>query len=685
PQPIEQVWKLLEDGARVLGAMHRQGLLHYDVTPGNLMLDDTGARTRFVLTDGGLAHVGPVAGVARGTPQFMAPEVTELGTHDHRCDLYSLGLVAYRFATGRDPIEGGDAGVLRRRREEDAPRARTIRPEIPLTLDAVLAGLLSRDPGARPHDAFDLLDKLSDARGESVARFTHDEGVAAAEGGALVGGTEALARVRAIVAVLEERRAAGTGRLAAARAPKIADPVLILRGRSSAGATRVASEALDLARTQGVPALLMSGRETSGDRRGPLRHLVDGMATLQRAPDEPIEEIRLDLGRRRDLGREERSHAITRAVEHFVRGVETTAKRTPFLLVVQDFGELPERAQQAIRVLSRHLLALRENGGSASAPSVVLVVDIGAAEAESLLIPDAQSPERPLLDTPPLGRDDLLAFTSARFPGIAPDDTDLDRIAAVSEGLPGTLAAMLAEGSRRGDLRYEAGRWSWNVDALDSYELRTGLSPVLAEALETADEDVRALLGYLSLVEAPLEESVVQELWSHYSDRPLPTTPLIRTSSRSGARYFNAATRTGVAISLESNETERDHAQRLLAALASASEPSSLLDYARLSILTGAVRQGADALIRGWATLHAAQRTRAQELISSALTADESLIAESVMRSSLSSLLEYGPHAAASATMLARGLKPTASDTDAGLRIAAVLAGARREREALSP
>ena len=53
-----------------------------------------------MLTDGGLAHIGPVEGVARGTPLYMAPEVTEVGEHDHRADLYSLGLVAFRLATG---------------------------------------------------------------------------------------------------------------------------------------------------------------------------------------------------------------------------------------------------------------------------------------------------------------------------------------------------------------------------------------------------------------------------------------------------------------------------------------------------------------------------------------------------------------------------------------------------------
>ena len=80
---------------------------------------------------------------------------------------------------------------------------------------------------------------------------------------------------------------------------------------------------------------------------------------------------------------------------------------------------------------------------------------------------------------------------SVRFPGIAPDEADLERIHATSEGLPGVARrACSPRAAAAGTWCYEAGRWSWNVDALDSYEMRTGLSPLLAEALANADENL---------------------------------------------------------------------------------------------------------------------------------------------------------------------------------------------------
>src|SRR5262245_4099538 len=87
PLPEEQVWRLIEDGARVLSALHGLGVVHYDVTPGNLVREEGPGGASFVLTDGGLASLGPVKGIARGTPMYMAPELTEAAGHDHRVDL----------------------------------------------------------------------------------------------------------------------------------------------------------------------------------------------------------------------------------------------------------------------------------------------------------------------------------------------------------------------------------------------------------------------------------------------------------------------------------------------------------------------------------------------------------------------------------------------------------------------
>src|SRR5262245_37473359 len=148
PLPESEVWRFLEDGARVLGAIHEQGVIHYDVTPGNFLREESAAGVAFTLTDGGLASLGPVKGIARGTPRFMAPELLDGSPHDHRVDLYALGLVAFLLASGRDPVVGGGGEVLGRRRREDAPALRSLAPAASEALEKAIALLLAREPQA---------------------------------------------------------------------------------------------------------------------------------------------------------------------------------------------------------------------------------------------------------------------------------------------------------------------------------------------------------------------------------------------------------------------------------------------------------------------------------------------------------------------------------------------------------
>ncbi|MDJ0522434.1 MAG: response regulator [Planctomycetota bacterium] len=662
-QPVELVWRLLEDGARVLGALHRIGLIHYDVTPGNVMLSDDGGDPHFVLTDGGLAHLGPVRGVARGTPMYMAPEVTDESGHDHRADLYALGLVAYRLATGRDPFQGGAGEVLGKRRRQAAPRASTFRPDLPEKLDDLLAEILERDPNARPHDALALLQRIDELRPSAVPAFLHAEGVAAAEGGRLVGRNALIERFGSGLGVLEQRVQAGAGRLARARLPLLEDPVLILAGAPGSGCTRMADECFTRARDRGVPAILMSGRETTGDRRGPLRHLVDGMAGLGLGPDDEYREIRLDLGTRRGLGREERAHALTRAVEAFVRGVETTAERTPFVLVIEDFPDLPQRAQEATRVLARHLLARRESGGATLAPPVLLLVDMGDESPDSLLVADANEPQRPVERLEPLSADEVARICLERFPGLEPVRADVERIHEASEGLPGVLVALMAEGCHRGDLRHESGRWNWNVDALSEYDIERGLGPVHADALRAASEPLVQLLGYLSLVESPIEDGIVQHLWAKHAITPIPATPLMRTVARGDHTYFtttNLAIRKAVLARLP-DDVRNDLATHLLEALDQQDNPETALDRARLAARLEDHARAIRCVHARWHSMSQSARLATQDLLAQVVKEKPSLLQKAEPLEHMSSMLEHGSSAISVAKALAGAIRSGAS------------------------
>jgi hypothetical protein len=149
-----------------LGAAHRAGLAHRDVKPDNILLD--GAERRVLLTDFGIAKAlgeGESAltgsGMLVGTPQYMSPEQAAGDPVDHRTDVYSLGVVAYRMIAGCLPFDAGTTQAVLARILTQVPRPLwALRSECPDDLVVVVGRSLAKDPGDRWADLDEALDVL---------------------------------------------------------------------------------------------------------------------------------------------------------------------------------------------------------------------------------------------------------------------------------------------------------------------------------------------------------------------------------------------------------------------------------------------------------------------------------------------------------------------------------------------
>lgn len=182
PLPPEQVRALGVRLARTLVAAHRAGVLHRDVTPGNVLLDQDASQA--VLTDFGLARVSQ--GVTQrstgllGTAGYAAPEVYAGERADPRSDLYGLGAVLYLAASGKAAFDARNPmGVLQAQMDEGWVPLREARPDLPEDLCVTIESLLRREPDDRPEGAREVLDALEQRTSPSDPASTATSSAAA--------------------------------------------------------------------------------------------------------------------------------------------------------------------------------------------------------------------------------------------------------------------------------------------------------------------------------------------------------------------------------------------------------------------------------------------------------------------------------------------------------------------------
>ncbi|HEX3160057.1 MAG TPA: serine/threonine-protein kinase, partial [Gemmatimonadaceae bacterium] len=271
PLPVEDALRLATQVARALAYAHARGIVHRDVKPENILLDEDG---QAILADFGIARALSAdqeqrltqTGVTLGTPTYMSPEqcMAEKGL-DGRSDIYSLGCVLFEMLAGEPPFTGANAqAVTARHLLEAVPCLTLVRPTVSDEVEDVVLRALAKTPA----DRFATVDELATAL-ERLLTTGHATSA------------RTVATPRNVLAQRRQRRRQRTAWVAAAGALLVASLVGVVAWRR--GTSTVTPETAEAARHVAVLYFddLTPGRRLGWLADGLTESLIDELARVQ--------------------------------------------------------------------------------------------------------------------------------------------------------------------------------------------------------------------------------------------------------------------------------------------------------------------------------------------------------------------------------------------------------------------
>jgi serine/threonine protein kinase/predicted Zn-dependent protease len=170
--PVEEALDIMRQMLSGLQAAHREGVIHRDLKPGNIMRDSQG---RIIVMDFGLARSLEGDGMTRtgtmmGTMEYMSPEQAHARELDARSDIFTVGLICYELLTGKMPYhaESAVASLLKRMQERAAPPSHWD-ATIPQPVSELVSKCLERDPAERWQSAQQIIERIDEIQDKQAA------------------------------------------------------------------------------------------------------------------------------------------------------------------------------------------------------------------------------------------------------------------------------------------------------------------------------------------------------------------------------------------------------------------------------------------------------------------------------------------------------------------------------------
>jgi len=481
--------RLFAQVLRALQYVHSRGIIHYDVKPGNIIVNADGEAK---LIDFGLATTEtPVSGAMRGTIGYAAPEVVRGELGDPRSDLYSLGIVFYEALAGRRPFVADSAlEVLRMQSESEPEPLRKLNKKVPAELERIVLRLLRRDPSGRFFTANEVNRALSRALDIPLEEETVETARAYLSGGGFVGRDSEFETFRSLISGLES----GSDGL----------PFWFVTGETGIGKSRLLRETGYYAQLSGV--LLIRGRCASSDSRpfGPFADVVGGLAgilpkKLKKDFDKTVKTL---AGKSRAGGEVDRNRFMNDAATLIMEA----ARQRPALIIIDDIEEADEDTLALLEHLARVLWLTRQKNERAR----LLVLcgcntEVKSADAVKEFITRREAGGiAGRVDLSPLSDEAQRKLLSAMFGGAGPPETVAKTVLDAAGGNPLIIEQTVQQLFDSKLLFYEFGKWRASP-VFGETRLPVGGEGVLKQRVKTFTEDRRAVAEALACAGRPAD------------------------------------------------------------------------------------------------------------------------------------------------------------------------------------
>jgi len=509
--PWEEALDLLVPVIRALAYLHGRGVVHFDLKPGNIVVGSRGALCQVKVVDFGLAGLRGVRGLVMGTPHYVSPEIASAKEGDHRSDLYSLGIMAYKLLTGETPYSATQSldVLLKRKMTEPVRFAGAHAERVPLWLREIVEQLCSVDPSGRPAGAGDLLDLINRAGGLAYELETRDTRQNYLFSSAFVGRSRELEDVQhSVDAGLKGEKHAG----------------LFVTGRSGMGKSRLMREVRQTVQLRGVPFLEVDCFERDLTESGPMANLVlqaarlatsVGAASLLNdhgpemvklvpslaldpgvAPTPPLENA--DAERRR----------VIEAIADFLVGL---GRFVPYVAYVND---LQWARDGTIDVVSS-LLAIRSGSGAGSKFCLLgsyRIDDVVSRPVARLMEPGPLRPVPRAVELAALRDEDVAGLLRSMLGLVELPEGLAARVAESSEGLPFFVEEILRDLLEEGRLWVPEGRDRSDARIAEGLRIDAAASFLKRAARVSVDE--RSVLDILAVSGRPVDSDVLEAVSS---------------------------------------------------------------------------------------------------------------------------------------------------------------------------